>query len=261
MRTIERRRVVVDLGAATLDPLALRAAVELAELAGSEFAALFVEDINLFHLGSLPFAAEIGLASAAWRPLATADVERSLRLQAGRLQRALEEAARELAIAWSFAVARGTPLASLLEARGDMLVIPGTAGGRDARHGDPEQALRQAFLGGRQGGAGRRGPVAVVLGAGMAADRALESAQALARSRATEVLVIATAGAVELGRGPVPDVPVIRMIRLPDLIPETLARALSGAQALFWPVTTHAGAAREIDAVRRLLDCPLVLIR
>lgn len=161
MQIVERRRVVVDLGAATLDPLALRAAVELAELAGSEFAALFIEDINLFHLGSLPFAAEIGLASAAWRPLATADVERMLRLQAGRLQRALEEAARELAIEWSFAVARGAPLARLLEARGDMLVIPGIVRGRDARHGDPEQALRQAFLGaaGRRGQAraGRRG--------------------------------------------------------------------------------------------------------
>lgn len=75
------------------------------------------------------------------------------------------------------------------------------------------------------------------------------------------MLVIATAGAVELERGRAPDGPAIRMIRLPDLIPETLARALSGAQALFWPVPTDAGAAREIDAVRRLLDCPLVLIR
>ena len=253
-----RRRVVVDLGAVMLDPLALRAAVELAELAGAEFAGLFIEDVNLLRLGSLPFAAEIGLASAAWRPLATADVERMLRLQAARLQRVLEEAARVIAMEWSFEVTRGMPLASLLEARGDVVVVPGAARRRGG-HDGPEQALRQAFAGGPAGtAAGGRGPVAVVLDQGAASGRALESAQALARNRAVETLVIATVGAMEMDAGHAPD---MRTIRLPDSVPETLARALRGAQALFWPAPADPAAVREIEAVRRLLDCPLVLIR
>lgn len=261
MQSAARRRVVVDLGATTLDPLALAAAVDLAELAEAEFAGLFIEDVNLFRLGALPFAAEIGMASGTWRPLATVDVERMLRLQAERLQRALAEAAPVLAMAWSFGVARGAPLRSLLAARADVSVVPGAAR-RSRVHDGPEQVLRQAFQRRHAGGKGGHGPVAVVLGEGSVSGRTLESARALARSRGAAMLALASSASGPQGKRERPDTSEMRMIHLPDLAPETLARALGNAQALFWPLPEEsAEGAVEIESLRLLLECPVVLVR
>ncbi len=257
--TPARRRVVVDLGAATLDPLALRAAVELAELAGAEFAGLFVEDVNLFRLGSLPFATEIGMASAAWRPLATADVERMLRTQAIRLQCALQDACGLLALEWSFEVARGTPLISLLDAHGDVVVIPGTA--RRSGHSAPEQTLRQAFAARAAAAIGTHGPVAVMLDDGPARERTLGSALALARSRTAEMLVINIGAAVDAAPAQVSGVPATRTLRLPEPLADDLVPALRHVQVLFWPAPADEVAVRTIEALRRRLICPLVLVR
>lgn len=251
-----RRRVMVDVGTVMLDPHALDAAVELAEIAGAEFAALFIEDMNLLRLGSLPFAAEIGAASGGWRTLTAGDIERMLRLQAMRLRHALAEAAASLAMEWSFKVARGVPLVRLPVSRGDVMVVPGALQRRSG--GSPEQALRQAFQ--RSRGTGRRGAVAVLAREGTVPVDVLAQAQALASRRGTEVLLVSSS-VTEADGDRQPGLSAFRVLRLPEFSPETLARALDGMQALFWPLPEEHVEEREIESVRQLLDCPVILFR
>lgn len=122
------RRVVIGLMPAMLDAAALAAAARLARSAGAELAALFVEDSNLLRLASLPFAQEIGAASAARRRLVAADIERALKVQAAQLKRALADAAERLELQWTFEILRGQGLGALLECAGatDFVVLAGS---------------------------------------------------------------------------------------------------------------------------------------
>lgn len=253
---MERRRIVVDLDAAAEDPRALQAAADLAILADAELAGLFIEDANLFRLGGLPFAAEIGIASAAWRPVGIADVERMLTLLAGRLQRRLAETARTLALHWSFEVRRGAALADLLATYSDFVVVAGTARNRVAFN------VRVSRRGSEYSQSGGYGPVAVFVETGPGPLRALEAARGLARRRAAELLVVTASGAVDVGAGRRSnDAPAERILQLQSVMPDVLAQALAGAQAVFWPVPSNEGDTRIIESVRSLLDCPVVLVR
>lgn len=127
------RRIVLGLDAGT----ALRdfeAAAALAARAGAELMGLFVEDPDLLQFAALPFAREIGGASAARRDLDVASVERALRALALDAERMLAGTAGRSEVRWSFRVARGVLLDVLLAAAAEL-----PAG--------PEQEIRVLLLG------------------------------------------------------------------------------------------------------------------
>jgi hypothetical protein len=103
----------------------------------AELLGLFIEDVDLLRLAALPFAAEVGFASAARRELDPASLERALRAQAARLRQALADAL-EPDISWSFRVARASPAqavaAALAEGYAPSLLIP-PGGNLRAAHG------------------------------------------------------------------------------------------------------------------------------
>jgi hypothetical protein len=246
--TAAKRRIVVNLGVVVEDRRALEAAADLASWADAELAGLFTGDANLSRLAGLPFAAEIGIASATWNPLGANDVERMFSLMADRLQRRLAETAQTLALSWSFEVLRGAVLADVLASSGDAVVLAGMARNRGGFDGVKLQTAT--------------GPVAVFLGTGPESLRALEAARALARRRSAEVLVVIGPGTADIGitrHGT--DAPVERILRLQNAVPDELAQKLSGVQALLWPASAGEGNTRLIEAMRGLLDCPFVLIR
>ncbi|MGB3936694.1 MAG: hypothetical protein WBL29_13395 [Burkholderiales bacterium] len=112
------RRIVLGLDAGT--PLRdLEAATALAARTGAELMGLFVEDIALLQFAALPFAHEIGGASAARRSLDVASVERSLRALAAEAERMLAGTAGRSEVRWSFRVARGVLVDVLLAAASD----------------------------------------------------------------------------------------------------------------------------------------------
>lgn len=247
--TAAKRRIVVDLGVVAGDRRALDAAADLASWADAELAGLFTGDANLFRLAGLPFAAEIGIASATWNPLGANDVERMFSLMADRLQRRLAETAQTLALSWSFEVLRGAVLADVLASSGDAVVLAGLARKRAGREGVKPRGANG-------------GPVAVFLGTGPESLRALEAARALARRRSAEVLVVIGPGTADFGiarHGT--DARAERILRLQDAVPDELAQKLSGVQALLWPASSDEGNTRLIEAMRGLLDCPFVLVR
>jgi hypothetical protein len=106
--------------------VAPEAIAHLARQTQAELLGLFIEDAELLRFAALPFAAEVGLASAARRALDLPGVERALRGQAASIRQSL--AASLGAHSWSFRVARASPAeavaAALAEGYAPSLVIP-----------------------------------------------------------------------------------------------------------------------------------------
>lgn len=148
------RRIVVGFDPAPCSWPVLEAAAELAQSMEAELVGLFVESQDLLHFAGLPFAREMGLASATRRALDVKAMERSLRALAGEARRTLAAIAGRTSVQWSFRVARGSLAAELLAAAGeaDLLIanveqpgeLPGPVRIRIVRAGDPE-ALRAAL--------------------------------------------------------------------------------------------------------------------
>jgi len=117
-----RRRIVVGLDARTRER-ELEAAAAFAGRLGAELAGLFIEDIDLLRFAALPFAHEIGVASAARLKLDLDAMERAMRALAVDAARRLEASAAQNAVPWSFRVARGIAaqelLCAALEAAGE----------------------------------------------------------------------------------------------------------------------------------------------
>jgi len=104
------------------------AVARLARDMQAELVGLFLQDETLLRFAALPFAAEVGFASAATRALDSATLERALRSQAAALERALAAVLDPAALAWSFRVARTSPAsaveAALAEGYAPALLIP-----------------------------------------------------------------------------------------------------------------------------------------
>lgn len=103
--TSRTRTVVLALDRRAGD-WALETALTLASQMQAHLSGLFVEDIDLLRLASLPFAREIMAFNAQSRPLAVEALEETLRTQAELLQRQLARAAEARRIEWSFSVVR-----------------------------------------------------------------------------------------------------------------------------------------------------------
>ena len=176
-------RILVACNTTLPGSTALEAAAALAANFQAELAGLFVEDVNLLRLAALPFTRELGLASAAVRPIDVPDVEREYKLHASLVRRALEDAAVTSSLRWSFQVIRGHPLVAALSARreADLLVVGAAApsAARTTRETMPRHTGAQA-AGPRPLRGLHARPIAVLYDASPQAERALTVAVALA---------------------------------------------------------------------------------
>ncbi len=120
-----RRRIVVALDAG-VSPRELEAAAGLAGGAGAELVGLYVEDAELLRFAALPFALEIGVASAARLKLDVGAMERAMRGLADAAARMLESTAGQNAVPWSFRVVRGFAARELLRTAAE--AFAGSAG-------------------------------------------------------------------------------------------------------------------------------------
>jgi nucleotide-binding universal stress UspA family protein len=120
----QSRRIVVALDSSSYSLAALRAAAELASLLDIHLEGLFVEDINLFHLGAFPYSQEVGSYTGAVRRIENVDVERQLRTMARVIQRTMNSVVKT-PVRWTFQVRRGSVVNELLAAAqgADMISI------------------------------------------------------------------------------------------------------------------------------------------
>ena len=108
------RRILVAIEPPTLTEQPVAAARELARSLRLELAGLFVENLDLLRLASLPITREVGAVSGVIRGIELSDVERSLRVQAEQVRGILSSLAAELDLPWSFRVERGDLLEHVL---------------------------------------------------------------------------------------------------------------------------------------------------
>jgi nucleotide-binding universal stress UspA family protein len=119
------RRILVALDASAYSLVALEEAVRLAAVLSAELIGLYVEDVNLLRWAALPFTRVVRYPADEDAAIDEAGIEAHLHRRARRARKALEEAAEEAELSWSFRVVRGqvTPelLAAALEA--DLLAL------------------------------------------------------------------------------------------------------------------------------------------
>jgi hypothetical protein len=130
----------------------------LAQELEAELLGLFIEDVELLRFASLPFAREIGIASAQARSMDVASLERQLRGQARALEQALAAILGPGPAGWSLRVERSSPLvaieAALAQVLEPALLIPpgGRLAGERRRVKKKEltkEALKQWLAAGR----------------------------------------------------------------------------------------------------------------
>ncbi|MDQ7029826.1 MAG: universal stress protein [Ardenticatenia bacterium] len=109
------RHILVALDLSAHSRAALDAAVELAAALRADVRGLFVEESEVLALGDLP-AFEVGLYSAALRPLSREYLEQQLRVLARRAEAMLAEVAGSRQVRWSFHTVRGRVATALMAA-------------------------------------------------------------------------------------------------------------------------------------------------
>src|SRR5216683_2017876 len=117
-------RIVVPLDAAGDSLVAIETAARLAAHAKAPLIGIFVEDEDLLHLASLPFARQFTLGADAEK-LTTEHVELHLRIAAVRARRELLSAARRHGVTGSFEIVRGASASALSGASERDLVVAG----------------------------------------------------------------------------------------------------------------------------------------
>jgi len=118
------RRVVIACDAVGENRSSIEVAARLAAWWNAALYGIFVEDEGLLNLAALPFARHIGPSGEISDDLDVATILHQFEAHAERVRAALEAAAREHAIAWSFDVVRGQPaLTTLPLGDQDLLVI------------------------------------------------------------------------------------------------------------------------------------------
>ena len=136
------RRILVALDASAHSLAALEAAADFAAAVQAEVEGLFVEDINLIRLASLPCSREVRY-TASLAALDLEQMERALKAQAAEARRALEAAARRAHVQWSFHVARGHVAQEVLAAAAaaDLVTL-----GKRGRSRSPQARLGSTAL-------------------------------------------------------------------------------------------------------------------
>jgi len=201
MSELSIRRIVIACDAVGENRSAIEMAARFAAWWNAALHGVFVEDESLLHLSALPFARHVGPGGQVSDDFDEGTILRQFEAHADRAREALETAAREHAVGWSFNIVRGQArLATLALGDQDLLVIeaasrPFTGAFRlDSRWlADVYEAQLPVLLV-RSSAARQGGVVALLQSAGPSAERVIDVAArlALASNRPLSLLAAGT---------------------------------------------------------------------
>ena len=112
----QRGRVVLQLTSSEPNPVALQAALRIAQAFRSEIESLFVEDHQLVELAGFPFAREVSLSGRRTRSLSPEGMAREMHLVAQAIGRRVEMLARAAEVPCRRRVVRDAPVRALAAA-------------------------------------------------------------------------------------------------------------------------------------------------
>jgi hypothetical protein len=94
----------------------IEALAEHARTLDAELIGLFIEDVEMLRFAAMPFACEIGAASARKRSVDVEAVERYMAARAAEVREALSQVLDRTSVVWTFRIGRGTVSDQLLAA-------------------------------------------------------------------------------------------------------------------------------------------------
>lgn len=110
------RRILVAADGSQYGMAALQAAAHVASIFDAELTVLYVEDVDFLTLPRVSWLRELDPISGKSRRLEPLQVERSVRLEATRVRKSLEEVVRRTEVRSSFRVSRGRVISELQKA-------------------------------------------------------------------------------------------------------------------------------------------------
>lgn len=120
------RRVLIACDAVCENSTVIETATRLAARWDVALHGVFVEDEGLLQIAALPFAKQVSLGAGSSEAWDETSVEHHFVALAERTRAALETAALERGVDWSFAIVRDKPsIASLSALESDLLVVAG----------------------------------------------------------------------------------------------------------------------------------------
>lgn len=174
--TPKRLLVVVDV---MQDTTLLELAVSLARHQSAQLSALFIEDINLYHLAGLPFATEVDRVTSGEMKFDADRIGSAAERHIKRIRQRLEDLAKQSELTISLTVVRGRYLDEALAAAAtaDLLLLNKSRGGRST---NVEKSLAKKYV----------PPVWVVYDGSEASTRALKLSVEIAESRNSGLNII-----------------------------------------------------------------------
>lgn len=180
-------RVVIACDAVGENRSGIEMAARLAAWWNTELHGIFVQDESLLRISALPFARHIGPSGEVSRDFDEASLIHQFEAHAARARGALEAAAQEHAVGWTFDVVRGQPtLTTLSLGDQDLLVIEASSRPFAGEFRLDSRWLAQAYdaqrpiLLVRNSGQKRDGVVALVQEPQQSAERTIAAATRLA---------------------------------------------------------------------------------
>jgi nucleotide-binding universal stress UspA family protein len=270
------RRILVALDASPHSLAALQAAVTLAVQQGAELQGLYIEDITVLRLASLPVSRRVAVYTLETRQLDREEMEKELRAQARQARLALAESATRARLRWSFRVVQGLIDQELLNAAREVdLILLGKAGwSRSRRLGSTAQViLREAptrvmIL---QQGARLAHPVGLIYDGSEKSRKALQTAAGLLQAGQDFLNIFVLAGDYDTARASQAEISAwlrehglqARYRWLVDGRPAALYELIKaeGCGVLILPARCDLLPDEELTGLVNALGCPMLLVQ
>ena len=258
------RRITVVFGGGSADTSVAGVLAALVSESPADVTGVFIEDHTLFRLAELPFTSEVCRVTTVRRRLTTPELERQMRVQAMRAEQAIRRVAEGVGSQWSFRKHRGGLSTALAEASDVDLLLLAAAHRVLATAGELSATARTV----RSREAEARRPVAVLLERTDAAGRSLDAAIELAHRSGRGLVVFLPPGAAA-GPGDLalrlqplgPKRASVRSLASSDAEAVLSAIRRTGPAVLVVDASEAGFEQARIDAFRRDLSCPIVVVR
>ncbi len=261
----EVRRLTVVLGGGETDAQVLTMLNSVLDVLASEVSGLFLEDADLFRIAQLPRAQEISRLTSRARPLRISEIQRQVRVQAIRAERAVQLSAERVGLKWSFQTTRGR-LSAALHARQDVELLLLSAARRMFGAAAEAQGLSRRLGLARQE---RERPIVAVFDGSEPAERALRTSVRLANSTHRQLLILLPADTEEalrecraratvlLGERPA------GFLTMPSAEIGVLAKAMRSRGAALCVIAADEALLEEatLERLRQYSSCPVLIVR